>query len=79
MSPKILFAVLAVVLAGVAVMRVPAQADAFAQEEQMRRFHFDCDHGDRRACVHFGVLIGENLERHGEWHRTHPEWWWWER
>ena len=51
MSPKILFTMFALTLVGVAVLRVPAQADAFAQEEQMRRFHFDCDHGDRRACV----------------------------
>jgi hypothetical protein len=79
MSPKILFAVLALVLAGIGMMRVPARADAFAEEERMRRLHFDCDHGEKRACVQFGVLIGENRERHVEWRRIHPEWWWWER
>ena len=78
MSPKILFALLGLVLIGIGVMRVPARADAFAEEEHMRRLHFDCDHGDRRACVNFGVLIGEHRERHGEWRRTHPEWWWWQ-
>ena len=78
MSPKILFAVLALVLVGIGAMRVPAHADAFAGEERMRRLHFDCDHGDKRACVNFGVMIGENRERHAEWRHTHPEWWWWE-
>ncbi len=78
MSPKILIAVLALVLVGIGTMRVTARADAFAEEEHMRRLHFDCDHGDRRACVNFGVLIGEHRERHGEWRRTHPEWWWWQ-
>jgi hypothetical protein len=24
-------------------------------------------------------LIGENRERHTEWRRAHPEFWWWER
>ncbi len=42
-------------------------------------FHQLCDKGDRRACVRFGILIGENRERRDEWRRAHPEWWWWER
>jgi hypothetical protein len=80
MSPKILFAALAVVaVVGVGVMQMPARADAFAQEEQMRRLHFDCEHNDRRACIRFGILIGEHHEFHGEWRKTHPDWWWWER
>jgi hypothetical protein len=24
-------------------------------------------------------MIGENRERHAEWRRLHPEFWWWER
>ena len=54
----------------------PAQSE---YEERMRRLHHECDRGDRRACVQFGVLIGEQRERHAEWHHSHPEWWWWQR
>lgn len=45
---------------------------------EMAHWHALCDQGDRRACVRFGVLIGEHRERHAEWRRTHPDWWWWE-
>ena len=56
----------------------PAQAQS-AAEAEIVGFHQLCDKGDRRACVRFGILIGEARERHAEWRRTHPEWWWWER
>jgi hypothetical protein len=49
------------------------------REEHMRRLHYECDRGDRRACVQFGVMIGEQREHHAEWQRSHPEWWWWQR
>jgi hypothetical protein len=78
MISRILLVGFATLLLAIGVMRTPAHADAWAGEERMRRLHFDCDHGDRRACVQFGVMVGENRERHAEWHRTHPEWWWWE-
>jgi hypothetical protein len=42
-------------------------------------FHQLCDRGDRKACIRFGILLGQNMERHAEWRRAHPEWWWWER
>jgi hypothetical protein len=42
-------------------------------------FHQLCDRGDRKACIRFGIMIGENRERHAEWRRHHPEFWWWER
>jgi hypothetical protein len=28
--------------------------------------------GDRKACIRFGVMIGENRERRVEWRRLHP-------
>ena len=31
------------------------------------------------GVLQFGVLIGESRERHAEWRRSHPEWWWWDR
>ena len=77
MSPKVLVPAFALLVAGLG-MYLPARADAWEHEERMRRLHFDCDRGERRACVEFGILIGENRERHAEWRRSHPEWWWWE-
>jgi hypothetical protein len=42
-------------------------------------FHQLCERGDRRACIRFGIMLGENRARHAEWRRLHPEWWGWER
>jgi hypothetical protein len=42
-------------------------------------FHQMCERGDRRACVRFGIMLGENRARHAEWRRLHANWWWWER
>ena len=50
-----------------------------AREAEMIGFHQLCDRGDRKACIRFGIMIGENRERHAEWRRLHPEFWWWER
>jgi len=50
-----------------------------AREAEMVGFHQLCDRGDRKACIRFGIMIGENRERHAEWRRAHPEFWWWER
>jgi hypothetical protein len=55
----------------------PAHAQN-AREAEIVGFHQLCDKGDRKACVQFGILIGQNQERHVEWRRSHPEWWWWE-
>jgi hypothetical protein len=41
--------------------------------EVMFRLHRACEAGDRRACVHFGMIIGENREHREEWRREHPE------
>jgi len=50
-----------------------------ARDAELVGFHQLCDKGDRKACIRFGILIGQNQERHAEWRRLHPEWWWWER
>ena len=65
------------ILAG-ALTPAPALAQS-ARDAEIVGFHQLCDKGDRRACVRFGILIGQNQERHAEWRRLHPEWWWWER
>jgi hypothetical protein len=38
-----------------------------------------CQDGDRRACIRFGIIIGENRERRAQWRREHPDMFWWER
>jgi hypothetical protein len=50
----------------------PALAQS-ARQAEIVGFHQLCEKGDRRACVHFGILIGENRALHAEWHRLHPE------
>ncbi len=78
MSAKLMLVAAASVLsAGILAGAVPAQAQD--RDEAIRRLHFECDRGDRRACVRFGVMIGENRDRHAEWRHTHPEYFWWER
>jgi hypothetical protein len=74
-----------VVAAGIAVtvlgflpVTTPARAQD-AREAEIIGFHQLCDKGDRRACVRFGILIGENRQRHADWRRLHADWWWWER
>jgi hypothetical protein len=47
--------------------------------ERMHAFQEACERGDRRACVRFGILIGENRERMVEWRRERPEFFWWDR
>jgi len=41
--------------------------------EVMFRLHKACEEGDRHACVHLGMIIGENKEHRAEWQREHPE------
>ena len=37
-----------------------------------------CDHGDRRACVKFGMMLEHDRDMHAAWRRSHPEFFWWE-
>ena len=45
----------------------------------MFRLHRACDDGDRRACIQFGMIIGENREHRAQWRREHPELFGWDR
>ena len=47
--------------------------------ERMLRLREECEDGDRRACVRFGMILGENRERQAEWRRDHPEAFFFER
>jgi hypothetical protein len=66
------------IVVAVAAHAPPAQAQGNIEAE-MIGFHQLCDRGDKRACIRFGILIGENRQRHADWRRLHPDWWWWER
>jgi tRNA(Arg) A34 adenosine deaminase TadA len=49
-----------------------------AREAELIGFHQLCDKGDRKACIRFGIMLGENRQRHVDWRKAHPEFWWWE-
>ena len=68
----------AAVVAAIAAVPTTARAQS-AVEAEMIGFHQLCDKGDRRACVRFGILIGQNQQRHADWRRSHADWWWWEK
>jgi hypothetical protein len=50
-----------------------------AHEAEIIGFHQMCQKGDRRACVHFGMMIEHDHDMQAEWRRTHPEFFWWEK
>ena len=80
MSLKPLMTAMAVIvgISGMgAVVSTPARAQN-AVEAEILGFHQLCDKGDRKACVRFGILIGQNQQRHADWRRAHAEWFWWE-
>jgi hypothetical protein len=47
--------------------------------ERMRRLRMACEDGDRRACVRFGIIIGEHRERRERWRREDPDMFFYER
>jgi hypothetical protein len=47
--------------------------------ERMSELRTACEDGDRRACIRFGIIIGENRERRAQWRREQPDMFWWER
>jgi|GEM_PF-3445724 len=54
---------------------------AFAQdarEAEMIGMHQLCNHGDRKACVKFGMMIQQNHDHMDAWRHSHPEWFWYE-
>lgn len=71
-------AALCAVLAGLVGSIGVARADE-AREAQLIGFHQLCDRGDRGACVKFGMLLQQNRDRHDEWRRSHPEFFFFER
>jgi hypothetical protein len=54
--------------------KVEFKEDRDGIRDVMFRLHKECEEGERRSCVHFGMIIGENKEHRAEWQREHPEW-----
>jgi hypothetical protein len=78
MGPK-WFVAFGLALAAAGTIPATAVRAQNAREAELIGFHQLCEKGDRRACVRFGIIIGESRERHAEWRRLHREWFWWER
>jgi len=66
---SLLTAACAVAIAATCAIVSTAPARAQDVQAELLGLHQLCDHGDRRACVRFGMILG----------RVHPEWFWWER
>jgi hypothetical protein len=80
MRRKVIIAATGVVAMLGAMSAIPTSAQAQSNAEaEIIGFHQLCDKGDRRACVRFGILIGQNQQRHADWRRSHADWWWWEK
>jgi hypothetical protein len=80
MKRNVIFAATGIAAMMVAASAIPTRVQAQSNvEAEILGFHQLCDKGDRRACVRFGILIGENRQRHADWRRAHADWWWWER
>ena len=70
----------AAALMGIAAFAVTTSPRAQnVREAELVGFHQLCEKGDRKACIRFGIMLGENRERHAEWRKHHAEWFWWER
>ena len=68
----------AAVIALLACNGYPAAAQD-GREAQMIGFRDFCEHGDKKACVKFGMMLQQNTDRHNEWRRSHPDWFFFER
>ena len=64
--------------AGYASSALPAVAQD-AREAQLVGFHALCNQGDKKACVRFGMMLQQNTDKHAEWRRGHPEFFFFER
>lgn len=57
------------------VERQPAYDPVY---DRAARLHDGCDAGDRRSCIEFGILIGQNRERQASWKRRNSEMFAWD-
>ncbi len=73
---KIVPRLLALSLAGFLIAGTAFAQDA--REAEMIGMHQLCDHGDRKACIKFGMMIQQNHYHMEAWRHSHPEWFWYE-
>ena len=74
-----LVSVTALLIASAVLSSVAVRAEDWtAREAELVGLHQLCDKGDRKACIRFGMMLGEGKVRHADWRRSHPEFWWWE-
>ena len=69
---KPLMAAMAIAI-GISATTAMVETPAHAQnnvEAEMIGFHQLCEKGDRKACIHFGILIGRNEQRGANWRRA---------
>ena len=57
----------------------PAPVAYDREIEKMRRLRESCYDGSRRACIRFGMILGQNRERERAWRRSNPDFYAWER
>ena len=57
--------------------RAPIQRDEL--RVRLMELREACEDGDRRSCVRFGIIIGENRERRAQWRRENPDFFFYER
>jgi hypothetical protein len=55
------------------------QRERGGEVREMSSLHRACNAGDRRACIQFGMIIGENQENRALWRLEHPKLFGWER
>lgn len=46
--------------------------------DQLGHLKRECDDGDTRDCIRFGILIGEHKEREAQWRRRDPDMFAWD-
>jgi hypothetical protein len=46
---------------------------------RISRLRAMCDDGSRKACIRFGMILGQNREREAQWRRSRPDFYNWER
>jgi hypothetical protein len=57
----------------------PVQVAYDGERAKVRRLRAACYDGSRKACIRFGMILGQRREREREWRRSDPDFWAWER
>jgi hypothetical protein len=51
----------------------PAPVAYDPERNRMRRLREACYDGSRKACIRFGMILGQNRERERHWRRSEPD------